>query len=157
MDMTQKYLKKTNALLHVYNRGNRKEEICRDEKDYIFLHNLAKHLLNSSGFDVLSFCVMPNHYHILCIQQGVIHISKVMQRLGSAYTKYFNKKYKLSGHLFQGTYKSKIITNEMQLKIVIKYIIDNPSDIGLPNNYPHLFLNQDLIDYYTLSFNQTTI
>ncbi len=149
--MTNEYRQKQEALLHIYNRGNRKQNICEDLKDYTFFYNAVRHFFQNSGFDLFCFCVMPNHYHILAKQQGSTHISNVMQKIGAGYTKYFNMKYGFSGHLFQGTYKCKIIDNNLQLKIVAKYITANPEKINLPCSYPYLFNNYPLIDYYLLS------
>jgi putative transposase len=149
--MTKEYNKKQRVLLHIYNRGNRKQEICRELKDYIFLNNLIKYHFNNY-FDLLCFSIMPNHYHLLAIQQGPIHVSTLMQKIGSRYTKYFNIKYGLSGHLFQGVYRCKIVNSYDQLQVVSKYIIKNPEEIHLPNTYPYLFYNDDLIQHYLLSF-----
>jgi putative transposase len=146
-----KYREKQRALLHIYNRGNRKQRICEDFEDYSFFYNSIRRFFQDDGFDLLCFCVMPNHYHILAKQQGPVHISRVMQRIGMGYTKYFNMKYGLSGHLFQGTYQYKIVGDTLQLKTVAKYIVDNPLKIDLPCNYPYLFNNQYLINYYLLS------
>jgi len=149
--MTEHYKRKSRALLHIYNRGNRRQHICLDLKDFALLHYLIKSCFTNSNYDLLTFCIMPNHFHILLKQQGNLHIGSVMQRLGSTYTKSFNMKYAVSGHLFQGTYKCKIINNRTQLETVSKYIIANPQEINLPLNYPYLFNNQTLLDYYLLS------
>jgi putative transposase len=144
-------LQKRGALLHLYNRGNRKQPICEELDDYNFLYNIIKFSFREAGFDLLSFCIMPNHYHILARQRGNTDIGQVMQRIGCGYTKYFNTKYSVSGHLFQGTYKYKFVRDYAQLKIVSKYIEQNPLDIGLPTQRPYFFKNESLIYYYQLS------
>lgn len=75
-----------------------------------------------------------------------------MQRIGLGYTKYFNMKYSLSGHLFQGTYQYKLVTDALQLGVLSQYIKENLYDIGSPTKYPFFFTNQELIDYYFLTF-----
>jgi putative transposase len=142
----------TKNLLHIYNRGNRKQMICKDLKYYSFLYNLIKHSFRVGSFDLLSFCIMPNHYHILAQQQGPSNIGAVMQKIGCGYTKYFNIKHSLSGHLFQGTYKYKPVTNYYQLKIISTYIKENPQNINLPTRYPYFFTNKSLTDHHLLAF-----
>ena len=146
--------RKNKQILHIYNRGNRKELICHGKKDYIFLYNLINFHFIQNHFDLICFCIMPNHYHILAIQKGNVRIDKVMQKIGARYTKYFNSKYSLSGHLFQGNYKSKVVSNFIQFKIVSIYIMENPKKVGLRNEFPVLFFNPTLLDYYSLHFSE---
>lgn len=148
--MTRKYRAKRGALLHIYNRGNRKQNICEDFQDYTFFYNTIRRFFQDNGFDLFCFCIMPNHFHILAKQQGFTHISSVMQKIGMGYTRYFNTKYGFSGHLFQGTYKYKFVNNPLQLRIVARYIVENPPEINLPCKYPYLFNNDSLIDFYLL-------
>lgn len=68
---------------------------------------------------------MSNHYHLLIeIQQA--NLSKYMKQLNSNYAIYFNKKYKRSGHLWQGRFKSWYVTDEAYLYILMLYIEQNP-------------------------------
>lgn len=137
---------------HVYNRGTEKRDIFMSDDDYqLFLKYLyllndrdiespAK-LIRSQGEDaekeidhkplvaIVSYCLMPNHFHLLLHELFEGGISKFMQRLGTAYTMYFNDKYKHSGGLFQGTFKSKLITDEEYLLKIIDYIHLNPCDM----------------------------
>jgi len=150
--MPRKESLKEKNLLHIYNRGNRKQNICEELEDYSFLHNLIKTSFKKNHFDLLCFCIMPNHYHLLTQRRGSNSVGKVMQRIGMGYTKYFNMKYTLSGHLFQGTYQYKLVTEPSQLKVLSQYIKENLHRIGWPIKYPFFFTNQELIDYYFLVF-----
>lgn len=55
--------------------------------------------------EILSFCLMPNHYHLLLRQKADEDVTQFMQKLGTGYTNYFNRKYKRVGGLFQGSFK----------------------------------------------------
>lgn len=55
---------------------------------------------------VIAYCLNPNHYHFLLKQVSERGVEKYMHRLGTGYTRYFNKKNERSGALFQGTFKS---------------------------------------------------
>ena len=131
----------TNAYYHVYNRGAGKQPIFLDDQDrYKFLSLLARHLdpsdksRRSDGlpypiFDVelLAYCLMSNHFHLLLYQDDdSTAVSSLMKSVDTAYTMYFNKKYKASGHLFQGVFKSSHITSESYLLHITRYIHMNP-------------------------------
>ncbi len=80
--------------------------------------------------DLCSFCLMPNHFHLLLRQRAEDGISTFMQRLGTAYTMFFNRKYNRSGALFQGTFKAKHVTNDSYLTHLSRYIHLNPLDLS---------------------------
>lgn len=107
------------------------------DEDYArFTSNLKKYsaLLK---FDVYAYCLMPNHFHLL-IKAGKVHLSKIMQKLVTAYTMYLNKKYNRVGHIFQGRFKSIVIEKESYFLKVATYIHLNPVEAGLvklPGDY----------------------
>ncbi len=78
--------------------------------------------------EVLAFCLMPNHIHLLVKQLKEGGISKFMQKLGSGYAGYFKKKYglKLRGHFFQDRFEAIHIKTDTQLIVVFVYIHTNP-------------------------------
>ena len=75
--------------------------------------------------DILSFCLIPNHYHLILKEKIENGVSEFMRKLGNAYTKYFNFKYKRSGFLFQGKYKKVEINSDEQLKYLFGYVNGN--------------------------------
>ncbi len=79
--------------------------------------------------DILAFVLMPNHFHLLLKQKKDDGISKFMQKLGTGYTMFFNKKYERSGSLFQGRYKSVHISSNRQLLYIPHYLHLNPIPI----------------------------
>ncbi len=82
--------------------------------------------------EILAFCLMPNHIHLLLRQKKDEGISKFMRKLGAGYGLYYNQKYKRSGHLFQGRYKIIHIKDNEQLKIIFVYIHSNPVLLIIP-------------------------
>lgn len=139
-------------ILHVYNRGNRKELIGHNLDDFDYFSKLINYQLNFNMFEILCLCIMPNHFHILTIQKGNVTIGSVMQKIGMVYTKYVNKKYGYCGHLFQSAYKYKTITHPDQFRIVYRYILKNPENAGLKTTKPWLEYNKFLADYYLINF-----
>lgn len=168
--MTRLVIITQNEFYHLYNRGNNKQIIFRDEKDYarflfLLLYFQSPHILNNVGrllgnanktvqyrvlnklfnqnieekmqqkitedryVELISFALMPNHFHVLIYEKKKGGISKYMQRVLLAYTKYFNTKYDQSGHLFQGPYKAVHQRSEKQLIYTSAYIHRNPYEL----------------------------
>ena len=146
-------------IYHVYNRGVEKRLIFGDDKDrFRFIHNLYEMndilpVLNSRYWfakknnnmevqlpyikreklvDILAFCLMPNHYHILLRQIQDNGIVKFMQKLGTAYTNYFNLRNERVGSLFQGRFKAVWVGEDRHLRHLYNYIHLNPLDLITP-------------------------
>ena len=75
-----------------------------------------------SEITLLSFCLMPNHFHFFIRQEDSTSMDKFMQSLGTRYTMYFNRKYKRVGTLYQDTYKAVLIVTDKQSVYLSKYI-----------------------------------
>ena len=87
------------------------KNIDRMFKDFVlnpemYIKNFDSTELKNRQVELINFCLMPNHFHLLIKEVEEGGISKYMQRLQNAYTKYINTKYKRSGHLLQGAYKA---------------------------------------------------
>lgn len=156
-----------NGIYHIYNRGVEKRIIFEDDQDYkVFLNYLKEYLspaldhetlkrdvtfkgvtfkgipkqiINySNEISLLAFCLMPNHIHLLVKQKDKDSIKKFTQSLFTRYSMYFNKKYKRTGSLFQGTYKATNVINKDYLLDITRYIHKNP-----------LKVNKNLTDAYS--------
>jgi len=113
------------------------------EKDKI---NRLKNLKNfSKDVDLIAYCLMSNHFHLLIKQKPKLAIKEFMQSLGTKYSMYFNKKYNRVGSLFQGTYKAVMIKSDEQLLHLSRYIHLNPNPKGSnPFEYPYSSLSNYL-------------
>ena len=129
------------AYYHVYNRGVGNQPIFHDSNDRLkFLSLFARYLdINDSSkrsdalpydkydVEVVAYCLMGNHFHLLLYQeQDPGEISRLMRSISTAYSMYFNRKYKSNGHLFQSTFKASRITNDSYLLHISRYIHMNP-------------------------------
>lgn len=131
------------AYYHVYNRGVAKQRIFIESTDKRqFLKIIARHLDPADestklggcpyrkfddNLELLCYCLMNNHFHMLFYQAGDAKaISDFMRSVLTAYTMYFNKKYKRVGPLFQSTYKASRISNDAYLLHITRYIHLNP-------------------------------
>lgn len=86
--------------------------------------------------DVVSYCLMPNHFHLEIKERDYAGASKLLQRLTNSYTKYFNKRHQRVGRLFEASYKSVRVETEEQLIHLSRYIHTNPSNSSKPNLTP---------------------
>lgn len=117
---------KQNSFYHIYNRGVEKRKIFLNKKDYeIFLKQLRISSIKTKA-DILCFCLMTNHFHILVGQKEPRAIEKLMRSLMTKYVLYFNYKYSREGRLFQSTYRARLIGNEEDLLNTSAYIHNNP-------------------------------
>ncbi|MBI4159739.1 transposase [Candidatus Wolfebacteria bacterium] len=82
--------------------------------------------------EILAFCLMPNHFHLLLRQLGKAGITRFMQKLGTGYTMYFNQRYERTGALFQGRFKSVVVSDDSHFIHLPYYIHANPLDLKFP-------------------------
>ena len=140
---------------HIYNRGNSEQKIFLDDKDrerflkllYLcnskrridFNNEIVKRKVDAWEFEkgtpivnIGAWVLMPNHFHLYITPKTEARlpsgnaISDFMQRVLTAYSKYFNAKYKRTGSLFEGKFKSVYLENDIQAKYLFSYIHLNP-------------------------------
>jgi REP element-mobilizing transposase RayT len=129
---------------HIYNRGVDKRVIFEDKQDffqflqmldlfnidmacgsidkYKYPNNLKQRGSTSLLVEIVAYCFNSNHYHLLLKQIADNGISKLMQKVGTGYTMYFNQKNDRTGSLFQGRFKSRHIGTDEYLKGLSAYI-----------------------------------
>ena len=102
--------------------------------------NITEKIIGDRYVELISFILMPNHFHLILKESKEGGISDYMKRILGGYTKYFNAKYKTSGHLFQGNFKYIHIENDPQLLYLSSYIHNNVRGLkrwnGKENLYP---------------------
>lgn len=148
-----------NYFYHVFNRGVNKRPIFKSKYEYrrflllLKYYNFVEYPIKFSKFmtlahdqrseiwnrlakektntDILSYCLMPNHFHLLLKQNNENGISKLLANLQNSYARYFNIKNERIGPLFQGQFKAIRIDSEKQLLHVSRYIHLNPYSSGI--------------------------
>ncbi|KXK45147.1 MAG: Transposase IS200 like protein [Chlorobi bacterium OLB5] len=135
-----------NNIYHIYNRGNNKENIFFEEKNYLFFLQRFRFYL-CDLVKVYSFCLMPNHFHILLevkdfgddkkinyTNKELSQLEKAFKGFFMSYSKAINKAFDRTGSLFQKKFKRKIIHDENYLKSIVAYIHLNPVRADLVNS-----------------------
>jgi putative transposase len=95
--------------------------------------------------EILAFCFMPNHIHLLIRQIKGRGITQFMRKFGAGYATYFNKKYNRRGHLFQGRFRAVHIKTNEQLKTVFVYIHTNGISLIKPKWKEEVVKNQEKV------------
>lgn len=113
------------ALYHITSRGDRREDIYRDDGDRKQWLDLLAQVCSRFNWVVHSYCQMTNHYHLL-VETVDGNLSRGMRQLNGVYTQTFNRKYHESGHLFQGRFKAILVQKETHLLELSRYIVLNP-------------------------------
>lgn len=137
----------TGGFYHIYNRGVEKRQIFSDERHYQrflqtlyyyqfsgpkpkfshqFHFKLKDFYQNQKIVEIICYCFMLNHFHLLIRQLSEGGIKEFMQKILNSYTKFFNVKNNRVGPLFQGTFKAVPIETDGQLLHVSRYIHLNP-------------------------------
>ncbi len=125
-------------IYHIMVRGNAGRDIFLDDDDKKQFLRILSHKKKQTDFKLYAFCLMKNHFH-LSLKEGHDNISNIMKRINTTYAVYFNKKYQLSGHLFQNRFKSENVEDDAYLISLIRYIHQNPVKAGIvlsPEEYP---------------------
>lgn len=148
-----------NSYFHIYNRGVNKQNIFYDKEDikfflWRFKENLfpsqiltpdGNHLGNAhtpyvrkflpeGAFDLVCYCLMPNHFHLLIKQNTELPVSKLVLKVCTSYSKFFNKRHERVGPLFQDSFKAVNIETGEYLKWLSAYIHNNPRTSGMIEN-----------------------
>lgn len=118
---------------HVTGRGNARAAIFRDAQDYRVYLDLVKATVERCGWLCHSYCLLPNHYHLL-LETPEANLGKGMLLLNGTYARRFNWRYRRVGHVFQGPYGAVLVETDEHLVQVVRYIALNPVRGGLAND-----------------------
>ena len=114
------------AIYHLCARGNAGERIFRGEKDQARFVILLEESAERFAVSIFCFVLMGNHFHLVA-QTHRANLTRWMHWLSVAYTVYFNRVHRRSGHLFQGRYKSFLVQgSEGYLLTLSRYVHLNP-------------------------------
>jgi REP element-mobilizing transposase RayT len=116
------------AIYHVVNRGDRREEIFRDDGDRQWFLTTLGEACGKTDWQVHALCLMPNHFHLVLETPQPNLVVGMKWFLGN-YTARFNRRHRLCGHVFSGRYKALVVgaSSSGYLKTVCDYVHLNPA------------------------------
>lgn len=155
---------------HTYNRGVEKRKLFLENSDYSravhdlyefndrkaalnvvrrddwFTTSIIKKELREKLVGIITWCLMPNHYHLFLYPMADDGLYAFHKKFGGGFANFFNTKQKRSGALFQGRYKKVQVTNDTQALQLICYIHSNPLDLWKPNWKERGLTNSEIQD-----------
>jgi REP element-mobilizing transposase RayT len=118
------------GLYHVTTRGIRRLPIFDDDDDRREYLTLLAEVVRMYEWSCLSFCLMPNHVHLL-MQTPNPDLNRGMHDLNHWYAVRYNGRNNFTGHLFERRYWSRLITDDASLPAVARYVVRNPRRAGI--------------------------
>lgn len=129
MARTSRNYMKNSSFFHIMVQGINQEYIfntSKDKNEYIKLI-----YSNNIGVQIIHYCIMDNHAHMLIQTEDVHNIGIWMRKTNTSYAIYYNKRKNRVGYVFRNRYKAQPIKNEKHLYLCINYIHDNPVKAGI--------------------------
>lgn len=110
---------------HVTQRGNRRQRVFLEEGDYALYKDWLSVSCQENGVAVWSYCLMPNHVHLILVPSDEIGLSRAVGETHRRYSAYINARLRVTGHLFQGRFGS-VAMDESHLMAAFRYVAMNP-------------------------------
>jgi REP element-mobilizing transposase RayT len=114
-------------------RGNRRAVLFHEDSDYQTYLDRLERYRQRDGVTLYAYVLMANHVHLL-VETGVVPLSRTMQTLQFTYSQYYNRRYRKTGHLFQGRYTAILCDRETYLLELVRYLHLNPARLRSPLN-----------------------
>jgi len=114
------------GIYHLINRGNGQQRVFHKDRDFQAFTELLAEMCCRYAVEVLAWCLMSNHYHLVVRPQFGADLSRGMQWFQTTHVRRYHRHYGSSGHLWQGRYKSYLVADDDQLLTVVRYVEANP-------------------------------
>lgn len=111
---------------HVISRGNRRATVFHNRADYLSFTDLMKRACDRIPMRVVSYCLMPNHFHFVVWPYQDQDLSKWMQWLLTAHVRRHHRVNETDGRVWQGRFKAFPIQSDRHLLTVMRYVERNP-------------------------------
>ncbi len=127
--LARKYLE--SPFLHIIIQGIDKSYIFQENSLKTAYKTILKKNIESLNVEVLAYCIMDNHVHLLLYGENTNEIAKIMHRTNTSYARLYNKVNQRVGYVFRDRYYVQMILSEKQLYNCIAYIHKNPLNAGM--------------------------
>ena len=115
---------------HATARGIAKGDIYLDDRDRRVFLQILVHTIERFSWRCLSYCLMPNHFHLL-VRTPIPNLSRGMARLKGGYAQAHNRRHERIGPLFAGRFSARLVQRDRHLLETFRYIALNPVAAGL--------------------------
>lgn len=115
---------------HVTQRGNRRQRVFFQRGDFLAYRELTARWCYLYGVEIWSYCLMPNHVHLLAVPCSGDGLSRAFGQVHRRYTRMVNARNGWKGHLWQGRFASSVVEGD-DLLVTARYIEMNPVRAGL--------------------------
>ena len=114
-------------MFHVLNRGNERRELFEDAADYDAFVRVMAQSLEQVRVSLLSYCLMPNHWHLVLRPEANGDLGRFMQRLTVTHVRRWREHRRSVGlgHLYQGPYKSFPVQEDAHFLVLCRYVERN--------------------------------
>jgi putative transposase len=116
---------------HALNRGNRSEAVFHKPADYDAFVEAMTDASARLPLDLLGYCLMPNHFHLVVRPHAAGDLGRWMQWLQTAHARRYHQHYATNGHVWQGRFKAFPLQDDDHLRTVLRYVERNPLRAGL--------------------------
>jgi putative transposase len=111
---------------HVINRGNGRRQVFHKDGDYYAFVKPLGHACVEVPVEVLGYCLMPNHFHLVVIPHEDGDLSAWMHWLQNMHVRRYHQHYHSRGHIWQGRFRAFVIEEDVHLLTVLRYVERNP-------------------------------
>jgi putative transposase len=120
-------------IYHVLNRANARVQIFDNDEDYRLFEGVLEEATKREEVEVLAYCIMPNHWHLVLLPKRDGDLSEFMKWLSNTHTKRWHamKGTTGQGHLYQGRYKSFICQEDNHFLTLVRYVERNAKKANL--------------------------
>jgi putative transposase len=115
---------------HITHRGNNRQDVFLSDEDRRRYQNLLRDQLEPCAIELLGWCWMTNHVHLVAIPKRPDSLAKLILRVHSRYAQAFNRRYIRTGHLWHSRFFSCTL-GARHLQIALLYVDRNPLRAGL--------------------------
>ena len=115
---------------HVTQRGNRRQRVFMEDEDYALYKDWLAQSCRTNGVEVWSYCLMPNHVHLILVPSEETGLSRAVGETHRKYSGYINARLRVTGHLFQGRFGC-VAMDESHLLAAFRYVSLNPVKANL--------------------------
>ncbi len=117
--------------LHVTHRGHNRETVFHDEHDFARYREILLSSSARAGCEIHAYALMTNHVHLLLSTDTRLGAAQLFRRIGSTFVRYWNKRHRRSGTLWDGRFRSSVVDTDAYFLACCRYIDHNPVRAGM--------------------------